>query len=184
MRIPADAVDTVGVEGLVKAILSKIGPELPVYLSIDIDVLDPAFAPGTGAPEPGGWTSRELIKILRGISHINIVGADVVEVAPAYDTNGGDTAFVVSNLIPSSSFFAPTPPFKLQQKAAMLTWSSSYSKKELTSMLMLLFMEVKRPSKLQQKAAMLTWSSSYRKELSVNASPVLSTSWVGFLGNA
>jgi agmatinase len=56
-----------------------------VYLSVDIDVLDPAFAPGTGTPEAGGLTSRELLRMLRQLTGINIVGADVVEVAPAYD---------------------------------------------------------------------------------------------------
>jgi agmatinase len=55
----------------------------PVYVSVDIDVLDPAFAPGTGTPEAGGMTSRELLAMLRTLS--NVVGADIVEVAPAYD---------------------------------------------------------------------------------------------------
>jgi agmatinase len=57
----------------------------PVYVSIDIDVLDPAHAPGTGTPEAGGLTSRELLNTLRGLAGLNIVGADIVEVAPAYD---------------------------------------------------------------------------------------------------
>ena len=57
----------------------------PVYVSIDIDVLDPAHAPGTGTPEAGGMTSRELLEILRGFRGLNLIGADVVEVAPAYD---------------------------------------------------------------------------------------------------
>jgi agmatinase len=57
----------------------------PVYVSIDIDVLDPSHAPGTGTPEPGGLTTRELQQILRGFTDLHIVGADVVEVAPAYD---------------------------------------------------------------------------------------------------
>ena len=57
----------------------------PVYISIDIDVLDPAHAPGTGTPEAGGLTSRELLSTLRATSGMKIVGADVVEVAPAYD---------------------------------------------------------------------------------------------------
>ena len=57
----------------------------PLYLSIDIDVLDPAHAPGTGTPEAGGLTSRELLGILRGLAGLRLVGADVVEVAPAYD---------------------------------------------------------------------------------------------------
>ena len=57
----------------------------PVYVSIDIDVLDPAHAPGTGTPEAGGITSRELLGIIRSFKNLNLVGADVVEVAPAYD---------------------------------------------------------------------------------------------------
>jgi agmatinase len=59
--------------------------DAPVYVSIDIDVLDPAFAPGTGTPEAGGITSRELLGVLRGFRGLRIVGADVVEVSPAYD---------------------------------------------------------------------------------------------------
>lgn len=57
----------------------------PVYVSIDIDVLDPAHAPGTGTPEAGGLTSRELLNTLRGLTGLNIVGADIVEVSPPYD---------------------------------------------------------------------------------------------------
>jgi agmatinase len=57
----------------------------PVYLSVDIDVLDPAHAPGTGTPEAGGMSSRELLQILRASKDLNVIGADVVEVAPAYD---------------------------------------------------------------------------------------------------
>ena len=57
----------------------------PVYLTFDIDCLDPAHAPGTGTPEAGGMTSRELLEILRGLASCNLVSADVVEVAPAYD---------------------------------------------------------------------------------------------------
>jgi agmatinase len=57
----------------------------PVYLSIDIDVLDPAHAPGTGTPEAGGLTSRELLRMVRALADARLVGADVVEVAPAYD---------------------------------------------------------------------------------------------------
>jgi agmatinase len=55
-----------------------------VYLSIDIDTIDPAFAPATGTPETGGWSTREII---RGLEGINLAAADIVEVAPAYDTN-------------------------------------------------------------------------------------------------
>ena len=57
----------------------------PLYLSIDIDVLDPAFAPGTGTPEIAGMTSREMVNVLRRLSGLNLVSADVVEVSPAYD---------------------------------------------------------------------------------------------------
>ena len=57
----------------------------PLYLSIDIDVLDPAHAPGTGTPEAGGMTSRELLAMVRALRGIHIVGADIVEVAQAYD---------------------------------------------------------------------------------------------------
>jgi agmatinase len=59
--------------------------DAPVYVSIDIDVLDPAFAPGTGTPEPGGLSSRELLLLLRALGELNLVGADLVEVAPVYD---------------------------------------------------------------------------------------------------
>ncbi|MPY82491.1 MAG: agmatinase [Actinophytocola sp.] len=57
----------------------------PVYVSVDIDVLDPGFAPGTGTPEAGGMSSRELLEVLRGLAGLDVVGADVVEVSPAYD---------------------------------------------------------------------------------------------------
>ena len=59
--------------------------EPPVNVTVDIDVLDPACAPGTGTPEAGGLTSRELLAVLRGLAGIDIVAADVVEVAPPYD---------------------------------------------------------------------------------------------------
>ena len=77
-------VDRIGVDGVVERIRERVGDH-PVYVSIDIDVLDPAFAPGTGTPEAGGLTSRELLAMLRGMSGLPIVGADIVEVAPAYD---------------------------------------------------------------------------------------------------
>jgi agmatinase len=59
--------------------------DLPVYVSIDVDVMDPAHAPGTGTPEAGGLTSRELLATLRALAGLRLVGADLVEVAPAYD---------------------------------------------------------------------------------------------------
>jgi len=63
------------------------GKNSPVYLSIDIDTIDPAFAPATGTPETGGWSTREIRTIIRGLEGINLAAADIVEVAPAYDTN-------------------------------------------------------------------------------------------------
>ena len=76
--------DDLGARGVVERIRERVG-DAPVYLSIDIDVLDPGFAPGTGTPEPGGLTSRELLAIVRGLDGTNVVGGDVVEVSPAYD---------------------------------------------------------------------------------------------------
>ena len=69
-----------------------------MYLSVDIDVIDPGMAPGTGTPEPGGWTTRELIRVLRGIESLNVVGADVVEVSPAYDGTGEVTALAAAQI--------------------------------------------------------------------------------------
>jgi agmatinase len=74
----------VGADAAVDRIRARVG-DRPVYLSVDIHVLDPAHAPGTGTPEPGGLTTRELQMILRGLDGLNLVGGDVVEVAPAYD---------------------------------------------------------------------------------------------------
>ena len=77
-------VDDLGIRGTIDAVLARVA-DLPVYLSVDIDVLDPSIAPGTGTPEAGGLTSRELLRVLRGLTDVHLVGADVVEVAPAYD---------------------------------------------------------------------------------------------------
>ena len=82
--VTAMELETIGVAGVVERIRERVR-DRPVYVSIDIDVLDPAHAPGTGTPEAGGLTSRELLAILRGMDGLPIVGADIVEVAPAYD---------------------------------------------------------------------------------------------------
>lgn len=82
--VSSEYIEEHGVEAGIQRILQRIGDK-PLYVSIDIDVLDPAHAPGTGTPEAGGLTSRELLRILRALSERNIVGADVVEVSPAYD---------------------------------------------------------------------------------------------------
>jgi len=73
-----------GVNAAIEKMKARVGNR-PVYISIDIDVLDPAHAPGTGTPEAGGLTSRELLSIVRATAGMNVIGADIVEVAPAYD---------------------------------------------------------------------------------------------------
>ncbi|EXU99374.1 arginase family protein [Metarhizium robertsii] len=99
VRFAADDIDEVGTQGIVDGIMAVLGTDDPVYLSVDIDVLDPAFAPGTGTPEPGGWTTRELIRILRGVEGLNLVGADVVEVSPAYQGRGEETALAAAQVV-------------------------------------------------------------------------------------
>ena len=76
--------DVMGVPAAVERVKDRIG-DTPVYVSVDIDVLDPSYAPGTGTPEMVGLHSRELLAMLRGLNGLNVVGGDVVEVAPAYD---------------------------------------------------------------------------------------------------
>jgi len=86
--IPTDYMDTRGAKWIADRIIEtvrKSGQNAPIYLSIDIDILDPGFAPGTGTPEAGGWTMRELKRVLRCLVDLNIVGADIVEVSPPYD---------------------------------------------------------------------------------------------------
>jgi agmatinase len=95
--IHVDDLDDLGVAGVVARIRDRVGTA-PVYLSIDIDVLDPAHAPGTGTPEAGGMTSRELLAILRRLAGITLVGGDVVEVAPAYD-HAGITATAAAHVV-------------------------------------------------------------------------------------
>jgi agmatinase len=82
--IGSHEMDDHGWRGAIERIRARVG-DRPVYVSLDIDVLDPAFAPGTGTPEAGGLTSRELLHILRSFNALNLIGADIVEVAPAYD---------------------------------------------------------------------------------------------------
>lgn len=95
--IGAHEVDDEGVTGVVQRMRRRIG-DRPVYISVDIDVLDPAHAPGTGTPEAGGLTSRELLAIIRSFADVNVVGADVVEVAPAYD-HAQITAIAASHVL-------------------------------------------------------------------------------------
>ncbi len=76
--------DEIGVRGVIERVRNRVG-DRPLYLSIDIDVLDPANAPGTGTPELGGMSSRELLAIVHGLAGMNLVGGDVVEVSPPFD---------------------------------------------------------------------------------------------------
>jgi agmatinase len=82
--VSCDDIARIGVDGAVARIRERVG-DRPLYISIDVDVLDPAHAPGTGTPEIAGMTSRELVMMLRGLAGMNVVSGDVVEVAPAYD---------------------------------------------------------------------------------------------------
>ncbi|KVV55587.1 agmatinase [Burkholderia territorii] len=81
---------------LMAQVRERIG-DTPVYLSFDIDGLDPSFAPGTGTPEIGGLSVQQGLEIIRGMKGLNLVGADLVEVSPPYDPNG-TTALVGANL--------------------------------------------------------------------------------------
>ncbi|QDG75354.1 agmatinase [Labrenzia sp. PHM005] len=83
--IHAEEISKLGCEKIAELAREKVG-DGPVYLSFDIDSLDPAYAPGTGTPEIGGLTTREAQEILRALKGINLIGGDVVEVAPQYDS--------------------------------------------------------------------------------------------------
>ena len=83
---------------LMEEIRGVIGPDTPTYLSFDIDGLDPSVAPGTGTPEPGGLTASQGIEIIRGVWGLDLIGADLVEVSPPYDTTG-NTSLLAANLI-------------------------------------------------------------------------------------
>ena len=94
----SEDVDSQGYRRIMDHVLEAVADD-PLYVSVDIDVLDPAYAPGTGTPESGGLTSREMIHFLRELHRANLVGFDLVEVAPQYDHMGQVTALAASNLI-------------------------------------------------------------------------------------
>jgi guanidinobutyrase len=83
---------------LMAQVRDAIGATTPVYLSFDIDGLDPSVAPGTGTPEPAGLTTSQGLEIIRGVWGLNVVGCDLVEVSPPYDPSG-NTALLAANLI-------------------------------------------------------------------------------------
>jgi guanidinobutyrase len=83
---------------LMTEVRERIGTQTPVYLSFDIDGLDPSVAPGTGTPEPAGLMTSQGLEIIRGLWGLNLIGADLVEVSPPYDTTG-NTSLLAANLI-------------------------------------------------------------------------------------
>jgi agmatinase len=82
--VPTDAIRKLGIDETLARIRERVG-DAKVYVSFDVDFVDPAFAPGTGTPEIGGFTSREAQEFVRGLAGMDVVGCDVVEVYPAYD---------------------------------------------------------------------------------------------------
>ena len=83
---------------LMEEVKAVVGPDTPTYLSFDIDGLDPSVAPGTGTPEPAGLSASQGLEIIRGCFGLNLVGCDLVEVSPPYDTTG-NTALLAANLV-------------------------------------------------------------------------------------
>jgi agmatinase len=82
--IDAATANDISAEQMIESIQKRVG-KLPVYLTFDIDCLDPAFAPGTGTPVVGGLSTDKALKIVRGLTELNIIGFDLVEVSPQYD---------------------------------------------------------------------------------------------------
>ena len=95
--VQSEALRQLGGAGYAEIVRDKVGAR-PVFLSFDIDFLDPAFAPGTGTPEVAGFSTAEALAFLRALRGINLVGADVVEVSPAYDGPGQQTALAAANV--------------------------------------------------------------------------------------
>ncbi|MCI5596463.1 MAG: agmatinase [Lachnospiraceae bacterium] len=97
LLIPGHKVREMGTEALLKTALERVGDK-PCFLTFDIDFVDPAYAPGTGTPEVGGFTSWETLQMVRGLKDVNFIGMDLVEVLPAYD-HGEITAYLAANII-------------------------------------------------------------------------------------
>lgn len=91
-------IDEHGVEWIAEKIKARVG-DGPVVISLDVDVMDPAYVPATGTPESGGWTTRELRWILYNLMGLNIVACDVVELSPAYDTNAEISAIAAADIV-------------------------------------------------------------------------------------
>lgn len=97
LLIPAHKVREMGFEALIRTAMERVGDK-PVFLTFDIDFVDPAYAPGTGTPEVAGFTSYESLSLVRAIKDMNFVGFDIVEVLPAYDS-GEVTAYLAANIV-------------------------------------------------------------------------------------
>lgn len=95
--VHAEEVPGIGIPALIERARQVVG-DGPTYLSFDIDSVDPGFAPGTGTPEVGGLTPREVLELLRGLKGLNFVGGDVVEVAPQYDSTT-NTAHIAAQVL-------------------------------------------------------------------------------------
>jgi guanidinobutyrase len=109
--VPAHEVWWTSLTPLMAQVRERIGPTMPVYLSFDIDGIDPSYAGGTGTPEIGGLTVPQGLEIIRGMRGLNIVGCDLVEVAPAYDTSG-NTALLAANLLYEMLCVLPGVPLR------------------------------------------------------------------------
>jgi agmatinase len=96
--IESEGLRSLGPDRYAVLVSENVG-ERPVFLSFDIDFLDPAFAPGTGTPEIAGFSTAEAVALLRSLRGINIVGCDVVEVCPPYDAPGQPTALAAANVV-------------------------------------------------------------------------------------
>ena len=95
--IPSEELRALGPQGYARTVRERVG-DRPVFLSFDIDFLDPAFAPGTGTPEVAGFSTAEALAFVRALAGIRLVGCDIVEVAPPYDGPGQATALAAANI--------------------------------------------------------------------------------------
>jgi agmatinase len=95
--VTTDEVRELGIPAVIERVRERVG-DARAYVSFDVDFVDPAFAPGTGTPEIGGFTSREAQEFVRGLAGLDVVGCDVVEVLPPYDGPGQITALLAANV--------------------------------------------------------------------------------------
>ena len=96
--IPSEDLRALGPDAYARLVRERTGNR-PVFLSFDVDFLDPAFAPGTGTPEIAGFSTAEAVAYVRALKGIDLVGCDVVEVSPPYDGPGQQTALAAANVL-------------------------------------------------------------------------------------